>query len=150
ARTNRKAERHGLQRTRLVAGNLEAFHLRRKGEAAVADRHGGPAAAFAEQSADAGALADEIDGVQDGARAAEGEPRFVEEPALDTLHRKGDGAAGADGVEAELVALLRSAQHGVAFAHAAQRAEREEALVFDAHAFAAERVDVLAADRAGD
>ncbi len=65
---------------------------------------------------------------------AEPQPRFVQPSPLDTLHREGDGAAGADRVEAELVAAPGRAQDGVGVADAAQRAEREQAFVFDANA----------------
>ena len=67
---------------------------------------------------------------QHGVAAAERQPGLVEQAALDAFHREGDRAAGADGVDAELVAALRRAQHRVAIADAAQRAEREQALVF--------------------
>ena len=63
---------------------------------------------------------------------AERQPRLVEPAALDAFHRERDGSAGADRVDAKLVAALRRAQHASAIAHAAQRAEREQALVLDA------------------
>ena len=81
---------------------------------------------------------------------AEFQPRLIQPAALDALHREGNGTSGADGVEPQLVAALRCAQHGVGIADTAQRAESEQALVFDAHAARAQRVNVLAADGASD
>ena len=137
ARADGETQRHRLQRPRLVAGNLESLDLRREGDAVVPDRlqpRGG-----CPRRADRRALAraNQIDRAQQRIAASEREPRLVEPSALDALHRKRDRAAGADRVEAELVAALGGAQHGVGIAHAAQRAQREQALVLDADAGAA-------------
>ena len=91
------------------------------------------AAALGQQVAEPLARADQFDRAQQRVAAAERQPRLVEPAALDALHRERDRAAGADGVDAELVAALRRAQHRVGVADAAQRAEREQALVLDAH-----------------
>jgi hypothetical protein len=86
----------------------------------VADHLGRAAAAIGQQLADAVTLADQIDGAQQRLAAAEHQPRFVEESALDAFHREGDGAARADGVDAQLVAPLRCAQDRIPVADAAQ------------------------------
>jgi hypothetical protein len=75
---------------------------------------------------------------------------LVEQAPLDALHREGDGPAGRDRVEPEGVAASAGREHGVRVGHAAQRAEREDALVLDPHlATAGGRVVVGAADGAG-
>ncbi len=122
--------------------------MRRKRDAALPDRLGRATAAVREQLPHALTRADQLDGLQHRVAAAEREPGFVQETTLDAFHREGDCAAGADRVDTELVAALRGAQNHVAVSDPAQRAEGEEALVLQAHAFVAERVDVLAADRA--
>src|SRR5262249_37664456 len=62
-----------------------------------------------------------------------------------------DRAAGADRVDPQFVAPFRRAQHGSRVADTAQRAEREQALVFQPNASSLfQFVDVLATDRAGD
>src|SRR4029453_11588264 len=61
---------------------------------------------------------------------------------------EGDRPTGADRVETELVAPLRCAQHHLGVADAAERPEREQALILDAHSAVADCVEMLAADRA--
>src|SRR5207244_2564721 len=73
--------------------------------------------------------------------------------ALAALHRPGDGGAGRNRVDAELVAAGGRAQNDVRVGDAAERPEREERLVLEAgldgRARVARAVVVLAADRAG-
>ena len=107
ARADGEAERHGLQRPRLVAGNLEALHLRRESRCcrgrSLAPRGGCPRPAGrrgprARRSARSRAAARR--------RSPNVQPRLVEPAALDAFHRERDRAAGADRVDAELVAAL--------------------------------------------
>ena len=93
--------------------------------------------------------ADQLDRLQHGIAAAKSEPRLVEQAALGALHREGDSAPGADGVDAELVAPPRRPEDGVAVRDAAEGAEGEQALVLDADAAVAQCVDVFASNRAG-
>ena len=74
----------------------------------------GAAAAFGQQIAQAFAPADQLDRPQQRRRRRRTSATARRAAALDALHRKGDRAAGADRVDAELVAALRRAQHGVA------------------------------------
>ena len=120
AGADREPQRHRLQRARLVAGNLQTLDLRRKRQRVVSDRLRRAAAAFRQQIADALPTTDQIDGAQQRSAVAEDEPRLIEQAALDALHGEGDRAAGADRVDAELVAALRRAQDGVAVADAAE------------------------------
>ena len=60
----------------------------------------------ASRSAEALARSDHIDRAQQRVAAPERQPRLIEPSALDAFHRKGDRPAGADRVEAELVASL--------------------------------------------
>src|SRR5215510_4643338 len=149
ASADRESEGHRLQRPGLVAGDLEALHLRRERDAPPADGGRGATTALRQQVPQAFPRADQLDRLQHGIAAAKSEPRFLEESALDTLHREGDGAPGADGVDAELVAPARRAEDGVAVRDAAKRAEGEQTLVLDADTAVAQRVDVFASDRAG-
>src|SRR2546422_638032 len=146
ASADRESEGHRLQRPGLVAGDLEALHLRRECDAPPADGGRGAATTLSQQVPQPFPRADQLDRLQHGIAAAKSEPRFVEESALDTLHREGDGAPGADGVDAELVAPPRRAEDGVAVRDAAERAEGEQTLVLDANAAVAQRVDVFASD----
>src|SRR4029450_6349572 len=91
---------------------------------------------------------DQIDPPQQCLATAEDQPRFVEPSALDALHRKGDRPAGADGIEAQLVASLRRAEDVIGAADANQGSEREEALILDANTSLAVRINMLAPDRA--
>jgi hypothetical protein len=132
----------------------------------VADRFRSAPASFRQQLPDALATPDQIDRLQDGVSVAKAQPRFVEEAAFDALHRKRNRAAAADGVDAELVATPYGAQDRVSIADTAERAERKQALVFQAHLDGgwwwfvgrgggrlvrpADRVNVLTADRARD
>ena len=151
AGADREAQRHRLQRPGLVAWNLEALHLRSERDAVVPDRLGRTAAALGQQVADALAAAHELDRPQHRVTAPEGEPGLIEPSAFDTLHREGDRAAGADRIDAEVVAEPGCAEHGVGVAHAAERTQREQALVLEPDTvLVADRVDVLAPDGAGD
>ena len=151
ARAHREPERHRLQRPRLVAGNLEALHLRRERDAAVADRQrrrGGcprPAGRRGPRARPISSIAR-----SSASPLAERQPRLVEQPRSTHSIAKAIVPPVLIVSMPELVAALRRAQHGVGVADAAQRAQREQALVLEAHAAVAERVDVLAADRAGD
>ena len=108
-----EAQGHRLQRSRLVAGNLEALDLRSERDAVVPNRLGRAAAALGQQIAEALAAADQLDRAQHGVAAPEREPGLVEPSAFDTLHGEGDGAARADRVDAQLVAetWMRGARH---------------------------------------
>src|SRR6185369_6710856 len=89
---------------------------------------------------------------------AEREPRLVEPAALHAFHRERNRPAGADRVDAKIVAEPRGAQHRAGVARAAQRTQREQAFVLEANTGAVvvvvlvgdgiQRVDVLAADSA--
>src|SRR4051794_32957617 len=146
---DREAERHRLQRARLVAGGLHALDVRRERVRALPDLLRRRARALGEQRADALARADLVDHPQQRVGVPEAQPRRVDQAALDALHRPRDRAAGGDGVEPELVAAAARGEHRVRVGDAAQRTEREDVLVLDAHALAAGAlVDVLAADGA--
>src|SRR5438128_676868 len=73
----------------------------------------------------------------------------MEQPFLGALHREGDGGAGGDGVQAELVTQTGGAEDSLAVADAAQRAQREQALVLQADFPGGASVDVLTADGTG-
>jgi hypothetical protein len=75
---------------------------------------------FSQQIAQPLSRANQLDGAQQRLAAPEREPRRVEPPLFHALHCERDGAAGADGVDAKLVAALRCAQHRLGIAHAAQ------------------------------
>ncbi len=93
----------------------------------------------------------ELDRAQQRITAPEREPRLVEPSAFDTLHGKRNRAARADRVDAQLVAQLRCAEHGIRVAHATERTQCKQTLVFQADALlVADRVDVLAPDGARD
>src|SRR3954471_2558687 len=144
-----EAERHRLQRARLVARQLHPLDLGRERLRALPDDLRRRARALGEQRADALARADLVEDAQQRVRVAEAQPRRVDEATLDALHRPRDRAAGGDRVEAEFVAKAARGEHGVGIGHAAQRAEREDVLVLDADLLSARSlVDVLAADRA--
>jgi len=69
--------------------------------------------------------------------------------ALAALHRERDRATRGDRVDPEFVTAAGRRQHQVRIRDAAQRPEREQALVFDARlAVSTESIDVAAADRA--
>ena len=89
-------------------------------------------APLGEQLPDALAPPDQLDRTKQRVAAAEAEPRLVEQAAVHAFHRERDRAAGADRVDAELVAALGRAQHGIAVADTAQRSQRKQALVLDA------------------
>ena len=76
-------------------------------------------------------------------------PGGVDQATFGTLHGEGDRRAGRDRVEAKLVAQAGGFEDRGLIADAAQRAEREQALVFEPNRAAGRLVDVLAADGAG-
>ena len=137
ARVDREAERHRLQRARLVARQLEALDVRGERRRALADDLGGRPRALGQQRAEALPGADLLDRPQQRAGVAEAQPRRVDQAALDALHRPGDRAARRDRVEAQLVAAAARLEHGVRVRDAAHRPEREDVLVLDAHLLAA-------------
>src|SRR5436190_24372944 len=102
--THGETERHRLQRPGFVTRNLESLHLRCEVDAAVADRMSCATAAVGQQVADSAARTNQIDGAQQRIAVAELQPWLVQPSALHALHCKGDRAAGADGVQAKLVA----------------------------------------------
>src|SRR3954470_15208064 len=149
AGVDREAERHRLQRARLVAGELHALDVRRERVRALPDLLRRRARALGEQRADALARADLVDHAEQAAGVPEAQPRRVDQAALDAFHRPRDRAAGGDRVEPELVAAAACGEDRVGVGDAAERAEREDVLVLDAHALAiGALVDVLAADGA--
>src|SRR3954453_16344265 len=149
AGVDREAERHRLQRARLVAGELHALDVRRERVRALPDLLRRRPRALGEQRADALARADLVDHAQQRVGVPEAQPRRVHQAAFDALHRPRDRAAGGDGVEPELVAAAARSEHPVRVGDPAQRPEGEDVLVLDAHALAAGAlVDVLAADGA--
>src|SRR5262249_5064478 len=149
ARAHGETESHRLEGARFVSGNLQSLDLGCERDAAMADRLCGALAAFGQEVAQALARADELDGPMHGGAVAKSQPGRVEPSVLRALHGECDCAAGADRVDAELVTQARRAQHCVRVGDSAQRAEGEQALVLEPYAVpAAERVDVLAANRA--
>ena len=106
ARAHGKPERHGLQRPRLVAGNLEALDLRGNRQAVVANRVSRSTAALGQQIAKAVPQANQIDRPQQRVAPSEGQPRLVEPAPFDTLHGKRDRATRTDGIDPEFVASL--------------------------------------------
>jgi hypothetical protein len=62
----------------------------------------------------------QFDRLEQRRAAAERQPRFIEQPTLDALHRERNRPAGADRIDAQLVAALRRPQHRRMIAHAAQ------------------------------
>ncbi len=130
ARAHGEAQRHRLQRARLVAGNLEALDLRRERDAVVADRLGRAPASLRQQIADALAAADQLDRAQHRVAAPNVSQGSSSHP------RSTHSIAKAIVPPALIVSMpssshsLDGAQHGVRIADAAQRAEREQAFVF--------------------
>jgi len=115
----------------------------------VPDDARGGARAERQQGTEALTGAELVQRPQQGVAVAEAQPRRVQQAALGGLHRPGDGAAGRDGVDAELVAPGAGGQDRIGVGHPAQRPERADALVLHPHRGAASRlVQVLAADRA--
>ena len=113
------------------------------------DLLGRAAGALGEQRPDARAGADLVERAQQRRAVAEPQPRCIDQAAFGALHRPGDGAAGRDGVEAELVAAGAGGEDVVGVGDAAHRPEREHVLVLHPRLLAAlGGVDVLAADRA--
>ena len=53
---------------------------------------------------------------------------------LGALHGKGDRAAGADRVEPQLIAPLRSAEHDLGIVDFAERAQGEQVFILQPHA----------------
>src|SRR6185436_5786707 len=107
---------------------------------------------FAEQGADAGALADRLYRRQETFAAAEAQVlrfKLGQQSALAAFHRPGEGAAGADGIETIKMAQARGFQDTGGIADAAERPEGEQALVFHALFTVARFEQPLATDGAG-
>ena len=115
-----ETERHRLQRSRFVAGNLEPLHLRRNRDAIVSDGASRTTASFREQVPERLARTDQVDCAKERIAAPELQPRLIQPAALDALHRKSNRSACADCVHAEFVAPLNRAQNYVGVAHFAQ------------------------------
>src|SRR5262249_11845960 len=64
-------------------------------------------------------------------RVPEVQPVLAQQAALAALHREGDRGTRGDRVDAESIAQQRRAQHRLAITNATQRAEGEEAFVFE-------------------
>src|SRR5260221_222263 len=74
-----------------------------------------------------------FDQPQHARSGAETERRLVDQPLPGAFHGEREGGAGRDRVEAEVVAQPGRLEDRVLVADAAQRAEGEEALVFQPH-----------------
>jgi hypothetical protein len=122
AGANGEAQRHRLQRSRLVAGNLEALDLRGKRDALVSDCLSRATTALGQQVPETLAPTHERDRTQHRISASESQPRLVKPSTFDTLHGEGDRAADTDRVDAQLVAQLGRAENDVGIAHPTQRA----------------------------
>src|SRR5436190_12343449 len=125
-----ETQRHCLQRSRLVSGNLQALDLRSKVDGILTNSLGGPATSFRQQIAQAFAMADQFDSVEESVAVAESQPGLAEQSALGAFHRKRDRPAGANRVEAQIVAQLRRQQDNVRIANAAQRTQSKQIFVF--------------------
>jgi len=90
-----------------------------------------PAASFREQIADSARAADEIDRAQKCIRAAEPQPWLGDPPAFDAFHREGNRPPVLMVSSPSSSAPLGSPQDRVRIAHAAERAQRKQALVFN-------------------
>jgi hypothetical protein len=73
-RAHRKPKRHRLQAARLVTGDLETLHLRRKRDAAVTDGGGGAPASLRQQLADRLLPPDQLDRLEQRLAVAKAQP----------------------------------------------------------------------------
>ena len=122
---NGEAERHGLQRPRLIAGKLQALDVRRKVGRSAANSSSRAAAALGEQVAQTFAMRDLFEKNKHFLGRAETQVRFVKEPLFRTFHGKRNRGACRDRVESELIAFARGFENGLLVADAAQRPQRK-------------------------
>jgi len=131
-----------------MTGNFEPLDLRSNRDTVVTDLMCGSTAALRQQVAQTLARADHVDGTQQSVAAPEPEPWLIQPFAFDALHRKRDGSARADRVKTKFIAALGRSQHRVAIANAAQRSQREQALILHADSGLSIPVNMLATNRA--
>src|SRR5262249_18087828 len=133
---------------RLVAGDLQALHVRGEVRRAVANLRGRAPSSFGKKVPRAFAGGNLLQRCQQGRRVSKSKIGGVDESFLSAFHRKGDGGAGRKGVGPRGGQQRRGFQDGFRVRDAAERAEGEQALVFQPYSGAVFcRVDVLAADR---
>ena len=114
----------------------------------AANHLSGAARTFSEQVTQTLAARDLIQKREQDIAPAKAQLRLRDQPFLGTFHGKGDGGAGGNRVQTQLIATPRGFQDDVGIADAAERAEREQALVLEAHLAAGRLVNMLAADGA--
>ena len=158
SRADGQAEGHRLKGSRIVTGQLHPLDVDRSEEGLAADPLGRSTASQSEQQTPRPLASDgQVDCLDQRLAVAErerGGPKgrrasSPSKPRLGAVHQEGDGPAGGDRVEAQMVAAFGGPEHRVPIGHAAERSQRVEGFIFQSHASAGRGgEDVLAADSA--
>ena len=127
ARSDGKAQRHGLSGARFVTGNFQSFNVCRQSYGLRTDLLTQATTSFGQIVADSLPPRRSAPGAQQRLAVAKTEPVDVQPAAFDTFHGKGNRASGANGVHAQFVTEPRGFSTitvGSSISHSDPRANR--------------------------